>query len=88
MGLDEVLNSTQLVNLETFLSSIASLTPSEQAAVATVYTESFSQQMRVCTFLSAACIIAALGTFQRSPASVAARQDKGETAGREPGNLG
>lgn len=88
MGLDEVLNPTQLLNLETFLSSIASLTPSEQAAVATVYTESFNQQMRVCTYLSAACIIAALGTFQRSPASVAARQDKEETASAEPDNLG
>lgn len=88
MRLDKVPSPTKLLNLKTFLNSMASLTPSEQTAIATVYTESFNQQMRICTYLSAACIIAALGTFQRSPASVAARQDKGETVGSEPDNIG
>lgn len=66
----------QLLNLERLLSSITSLKPSEQAAVATIYTEAFTQQMRVCTYLSAACVVGALATFQQRPAIVGARQTR------------
>jgi hypothetical protein len=44
---------------------------SQQAAVATVFSNSFNEEMRVCTYLSAVGVIVALFTWQRNPASVA-----------------
>jgi hypothetical protein len=42
---------------------------SQQAAVATVFSNSFNEQMRVCTCLLAVAVIVALFTWQRNPPS-------------------
>jgi hypothetical protein len=57
--------------LQQSLSTISNLDLSQQAAVATVFSNSFNEQMRICTYLSAVAVIVALFTWQRNPVSVA-----------------
>lgn len=88
VDLPKVLDPVQIRNLERLLGSIASLSPSDQAAVATVYTEAFNQQMRVCTYLAAACVLAALATFQQKPAGLDAMMVGRERESNEPDSSG
>ena len=81
--LSGILDNVQLRNLKQSLNTIGSLDPSEQAAVSTVYAKSFNQQMRFCTYLSAACVVAALGTFSKTPASVKAAREKQDAISNE-----
>jgi len=69
--LSEALSATQLENLQQSLSTISSLNLSQQAAVATVFSNSFNEQMRVCIYLLAVALIVALLTWQKNPPSVA-----------------
>ena len=71
-----VLDPAQLRNIEQSLSTILRLNLSDRAVVGKVYAESFNEQMRLCTFLSAACVVASLGTLLRNPPSVAAAKEK------------
>jgi hypothetical protein len=81
--LSESLSATQLENLQQSLSTISSLDLSQQAAVAMVFSNSFNEQMRVCTYLSAVAVIVALFTWQRNPASVAENKARQATSAAE-----
>jgi hypothetical protein len=75
-----------LHNLQQSLATIADLPPQEQAAVVKVYAQSFNDQMRICTYVSAFGVLAALFTFQRHPidiATVKRRQEAGQEAVQE-----
>lgn len=76
--LSDILTPSQLQAIQQSLTTIGTLTESQQAAVANVFAESFNQQMRVCTYISAATFVAALLTWQKNPPSVvaAAAQNK------------
>jgi hypothetical protein len=54
--LSESLSPTQLENLQQSLSTISNLDLSQQAAVATVFSNSFNEEMRVCTYVSVAAL--------------------------------
>jgi hypothetical protein len=69
--LPETLNATQLDNLQQSLSIISSLDPSQQMAVAIVFSNSFNEEMRICTYVSIVAVIVSLLTWERNPASVA-----------------
>lgn len=81
-----VLNPTQLSNLKQSLSTIRELPLGEQGAVAQVYSNSFNQQMRICTYLSVVCVVASLATYSRTPASIAAARAKQEAFKTESDN--
>jgi hypothetical protein len=72
------LSSTALHNLQQSLSTIANLPPEEQAAVVKVYAQSFNDQLRICTYVSAFGVVAALCTYQRNPVDIAAVKQKQE----------
>ena len=82
-GLAGVQDPAQIKGLEQSLSSIATLSGPDYAMVAQIYTDSFNTQMRICTYLSAATVIAALCTYQKKPASVAAMKEKQAAVARE-----
>ncbi|KAH8692258.1 putative MFS multidrug transporter [Talaromyces proteolyticus] len=67
-----ILTPFQLHNLEQSLTTIAELSPSDRAAVTRVYAASFGTQMRICTYLSAAGVIAATGTYLSEPPKISA----------------
>jgi hypothetical protein len=69
-NLAEALSVTQLKNLQQSLSTLSSLELSQQAAVAIVFSNSFNEQMRICTYSSALALIVALFTWKRNPACV------------------
>lgn len=66
-----VLDPAKLKALEQSLNTIGSLSPANQARVGQVYTDSFNEQMRICTYLSIFTLLAALATYERNPANVA-----------------
>ena len=65
------LSATQLADLQQTLSVISSFDPSQQAAVAKVFSNSFNEEMRACMYVSAVAVVASLLTWERNPASVA-----------------
>lgn len=75
-GLAGTLDPARIKELEHSLNSISSLSPANQALVAKLYADSFNEQMRVCTYLSIFALLAAIATYQRHPASVAAMKEK------------
>ena len=75
-GLAGALDPTQLANLERSLNTISTLSPANQGLVAQMYTNAFNEQMRVCTYLSVVALFAAIATYQKTPASVAAMKAK------------
>ena len=50
---------------------MANLTISEQAEVVEVYSMSFKQSMRICTYVAAFGVLAAIATWQRNPVDIA-----------------
>ena len=75
-GLARVLDHTQIKSLEQSLNNIATLSPVNQGLVAQMYTDAFNEQMRICTYISATALLAAIATYQKTPASVAAMREK------------
>ena len=75
-GLAGALDLARIQDLQQSLNSLGSLSPANQALVAKMYADSFNEQMRVCTYLSVFALLAALATYQRNPASVAAMKEK------------
>ena len=47
--------------------AIAQLTPTQQRMVAQAYATAFTQEMRVATYIAAACFVVSLLTLQRHP---------------------
>ena len=47
--------------------TISTLTPEQQALVSRVYATAFTQEMKVATYIAAACFLVSLFTFQRHP---------------------
>ena len=41
-----------------------------------MYSDAFNEQMRICTYVSAVALLAALSTYQKNPPSVAAMREK------------
>lgn len=87
-GLTELLDPARIKSLEQSLSTISTLSPANQGLVAQLYTDAFNEQMRICTYLSAAALFAALATYQKNPASVAARRVKQNAMARESSDEG
>lgn len=56
-GLAGVLDAAQIKSLEQSLSTIGTLSATNRAIVANVFSDSFNKQMRVCTYLSVRAII-------------------------------
>lgn len=75
-GLAGALDPVKIKSLEQSLNNISKLSPVNQGLVAQLYTEAFNEQMRICTYLSVAALLAAIATYQRNPASVAAMREK------------
>ena len=75
-GLAGVLDPVRIKSLEQSLNNISSLNPTDQALVAQTYTDAFNAQMRICTYLSAVALVAAIATYQKNPASVARLREK------------
>lgn len=74
-GLAGVLEPAKIKSLEQSLNTISDLSPANRGLVAQMYTISFNDQMRICTYLSAAAL-AASATYQEHPASVKAVRDR------------
>ena len=77
-GLSGKLTDGQIGSLEKSLSTLKDLDLSEQSLVAQVYADSFNAQMRICTYVSIIGLLAAMATYQKTPASVAAMREKQE----------
>ena len=75
-GLARVLDPARIKSLEQSLKNISTLTIADQDLVAQLYKDAFNEQMRVCTYLSAVALLAALATYQKNPASVAAMKER------------
>ncbi|KAK0506855.1 hypothetical protein JMJ35_010709 [Cladonia borealis] len=75
-GLAGVLDPVLIKSLEQSLNNISTLNPNDQALVAQAYTDAFNSQMRICTYLSAVALLAAIATYQKNPASVARLKQK------------
>ena len=71
-----VLDPARVQSLEESLNDISTLNPDDQALVAQAYTDAFNSQMRICTYLSAVALLAAIATYQKNPASVARLKEK------------
>ena len=71
-----VLDPARVKSLDQSLNSISTLNSNDQALVAQAYTDAFNSQMRVCTYLSAVALLAAIATYQKNPASVARLKEK------------
>ena len=71
-----VLDPARVKSLEQSLNNISTLNSNDQALVAQAYTDAFNSQMRVCTYLSAVALLAAVATYQKNPASVARLKEK------------
>lgn len=83
-----VLDPAKIKALEQSLNTIGSLSPADQARVGQVYTDSFNEQMRICTYISIFTLLAALGTCQRHPASVAVLKEKQQALADESSDEG
>ena len=75
-GLAGILDPARIKSLEQSLNNISTLNPSDQALVVQTYTDAFNAQMRICTYLSAVALLAAIATYQKNPASVARLREK------------
>ena len=87
-GLAGVLDPARIKSLEQSLNTISTLSPANQGFVAQIYTDAFNEQMRICTYLSAAALLAAVTTYQRNPASVAAMREKQNAVAEESSDEG
>ena len=70
------LTPAALHNLQQSLSTISDLPPEQQLEVVEVYAKSFNQQMRIATYVSAFCVIAALCTWQKNPVDIGAARER------------
>ena len=70
-SLGNSLEPSTLRDLQQTLHVIVNLTMSEQAEVVEVYSISFNQSMRICTYVAAFCVLAAIATWQRNPVDIA-----------------
>lgn len=75
-GLAGVLDPGRIKSLEQSLKNISTLSPANQSLVVQIYSDAFNEQMRICTYISAVALLAAIATYQKNPASVAAMRDK------------
>lgn len=75
-GLAGTLDPARIKDLQQSLNTISTLSPPNQAAVAQIYSNAFNDQMRICTYLSIAALLAAVATYQKNPASVTSMKDK------------
>ena len=75
-GLARILDPARVKSLEQSLKNISTLTTDDQALVAQMYKDAFNEQMRICTYLSAVALVAALATYLKNPASVAAKKER------------
>lgn len=82
-GLTGVLDPAQIKSLEQSLSTVSSLSPANRVLVAQLYTDAFNEQMRICTYLLAAALLAAAATYQKHPASVAVMRAKQRAMAKE-----
>ncbi len=87
-GLSGVLTEDQITSLEKSLTTLRDLSPFEQGQVAQLYADGFNAQMRICTYLSVVGVIAAIATYQRTPATIAAMKEKQEAASFESSKPG
>ena len=85
-GLARVLDPARIKSLEQSLKNISTLTIADQGLVAQMYKDAFNEQMRICTYLSAVALLAALGTYQKNPASVAAMRERQNLITKESSN--
>jgi ABC-type uncharacterized transport system permease subunit len=70
------LTPTALHSLEQSLTTISDLPPDQQQKVIDVYSTSFNEQMRICTYVSAFCVIAAICTFRKNPVNIEAARER------------
>ncbi len=68
-ALSSLLSSKQLSALYKSPLVISLLSPAEQALAAKVYAKAFTQEMRIATYIAAACFVASLLTWEKNPPS-------------------
>ena len=66
-GLVDALAPAEMTSVRRSPLAIAQLTPSQQAMVAQAYATAFTQEMRVATYIAAACFVVSLLTLQKHP---------------------
>lgn len=58
------------------VNAVAALSPANQGLVTEAYSDAFNEQMRICTYLSAAAFVISLATYQKTPPSIAAMRER------------
>ncbi|MCJ1298809.1 hypothetical protein MMC08_001599 [Hypocenomyce scalaris] len=76
--LQGILTPSQLTYLRQNLSEIDDLDPGQQLAVVLSIARSFDDQLRICTYLAAACVVVSLFTFSRHPTDLLKRKELGD----------
>ncbi len=71
--LADILTAEQLAAFYQSPVAIYGFAPLQQVAVRGVYIDTFNLDMRVCAGISAACILAAVGTYQSNPPTIKKR---------------
>lgn len=76
-NLDNVLSAAQIKDLKGNLNVITSFTPEQQAAVVDSIASSFDYELRICTYITAACVVISMCTFTRHPTDLLKRKRLG-----------
>lgn len=58
---------------------IETFSPAQQLAVSRVFAEAFTQQMKIATYVAAACFLLSLLTIERSPPQLKGAQERNTT---------
>jgi hypothetical protein len=77
-SLSGVLSPTELDTLRQTVTEISSLKPDQQLAVKNTFAHAFDDQMRICTYVSIASVLASLLVFSRYPINFKKRMELAE----------
>ena len=77
-GLDNVLSASQIRDLQRNLNAISSFTPEQQVAVVDSIARAFNYELRICTYITAACVVVSACTYTRHPTDLLKRKKLGE----------
>ena len=73
--LGSVLDAEQIHGLRQSLNVVSSFSEQQQEAVRGTFAKSFNDQLRICTYVSAACWVIAWGAWSRTPVDLVKRKE-------------
>ena len=68
--LQNIITSSQLLEISDSITTIETLTPEQQAAVRTTFAEGYNKQMRIMTIFSGVAVLTTLLLWERRPRRV------------------